>query len=111
MEASAERLARNQTLFREVNERLNGVDRSSITLSEFVCECSDETCTRTLLVGPREYEAVRSIPKRFMVAPGRELPEIESVVENRERFLIVEKTIEKEFMAETDPRSSVEEDR
>lgn len=110
MEVSAERLARNQALFREVNERLNEIGTSRITFSDFVCECSDVSCTKTLLVAPGEYETVRSIPKRFMVARGHELPEIERVVDNRERFLIVEKKIELQFMAETDPRSSGEED-
>jgi len=105
MEFSDERLARNEVLFREVNERLNEIDRSSITLSEFVCECSDKGCTKTLLVSPGEYEAVRSVPRRFMVARGHEMPEIERIVEDRQRFLIVEKMVEIEFMAETDPRS------
>ena len=41
-----------------------------------------------------EYEAVRSSAKR--------------VVEDNERFCIVEKTMETEFMAETDPRSPSE---
>jgi hypothetical protein len=60
-----------------VNERLNEIGTSSITLSELVCECSDVSCTKTLLVGAGEYETVRSIPNRFMVARGHELPEIE----------------------------------
>jgi hypothetical protein len=55
-----------------------------------------------------EYEAVRSSAKRFLVARGHELPEVERVVEDNERFCIVEKTMETEFMAETDPRSPSE---
>ena len=104
MELSAERLARNQTLFREANERLNA-HQSNVTFRELVCECSDKTCTKTLLVWPREYEAVRSVPNRFMVARGHEIREIERVVFDNDRFLVVEKTVETEFMAETDPRS------
>jgi hypothetical protein len=47
---------------------------------------------------------VRSNPKHFLVARGHELPEVERVVEDNDRFCIVEKTMETEFMAETDPR-------
>lgn len=105
MELSAERLARNETLFREANERLNDRHRSNVALREFVCECSDKTCTKTLLLWPGEYEAVRAVANRFMVARGHEIREIERVVFDNGRFLTVEKTVETEFMAETDPRS------
>ena len=40
-----------------------------------------------------------------MVARGHEIREIERVVFDNDRFLVVEKTVETEFMAETDPRS------
>jgi hypothetical protein len=104
VELSTERLARNQTLFREVNERISEV-ASKVSFNEFVCECSDPSCTRSLFVAKEEYEAVRSYPARFVVARGHELPKVERVVEDHERFLVVEKTVETEFMAETDPRA------
>jgi hypothetical protein len=44
-------------------------------------------------------------PKRFIVARGHEMPEVEFVVEDNRRFLTVEKTVETGFMAESDPRS------
>ena len=106
MRLSTERLARNQALFREVNERLNEVRRPMVSFVEFVCECSDPSCTKSLSVAADEYEAVRSKPKRFMIARGHEVREVERVVFDNDRFLVVEKTVETEFMAETDPRSS-----
>ena len=108
MELSTKRLARNQTLFREVNERVNDLRRSTVSFAEFVCECSDPGCTKSLSVAAGEYEAVRSNPKRFMVARGHEIREVERVVFDNDRFLVVEKTVETEFMAESDPRSSAE---
>jgi hypothetical protein len=101
---STERLARNQTLFREVNERISEVT-SKVSFSEFICECSDPSCTRSLFASREEYEAVRLSPTRFLVARGHELPEVERVVDDHQRFLVVEKTVETAFMAETDPRS------
>jgi hypothetical protein len=106
---STERLARNQTLFREVNERLNEIVTPAVSFREFVCECSEPGCTRSLAVSTGEYEAVRSNPKLFMVARGHELREVERVVFDNDRFLTVEKTVETEFMAESDPRSASEE--
>jgi hypothetical protein len=105
MPPSLERLARNQALFREVNERLFEV-ANTISFHECMCECSDPKCTKVLAVATSEYEAVRSNPRHFLVARGHELPEIERVVENNERFIIVEKTMETKFMAETDPRET-----
>ena len=109
MELSTERLARlarNQTLFREVNERLNEIVAPTVSFREFVCECSEPSCTKSLAVANGEYEAVRSNPKLFMVARGHELREVERVLFDNDRFLTVEKTVETEFMAESDPRSS-----
>jgi hypothetical protein len=106
---SAERLARNQALFREVNERLfEVVTATTVSFRECICECSDPSCTKSLAVTASEYETVRSSPKHFLVARGHELPEVDRVVEDNERFLTVEKTVETEFMAESDPRSPSE---
>jgi len=106
---STERLARNQALFREVNERLKEIDTPpTVSFREFVCECSEPSCTKSLAVATGEYEAVRSNPKLFMVARGHELREVERVVFDNDRFLTVEKTVETEFMAESDPRSPSE---
>lgn len=105
MRLSTERLARNQVLFREVNERINEVRSPTVSLVEFVCECSDPSCTASLAVAAAEYEAVRRDPKHFLIARGHELDAVERVFEDNGRFLIVEKTVEAGFMAESDPRS------
>ena len=88
-----ERAARNEALFREVNERvdelhdhLEGGDGA-----EFVCECGDGMCTQRLAVPLETYERVRSSSVLFLVAPGHEQSGIEEVVERLEGFLIVEK--------------------
>lgn len=105
MEHPLQRRTRHQALFREVNERLNQTRSTSFSFREFVCECSDSSCTASLAVTPEEYAAVRSNATRFLVARGHELAEFEHVVEDTGRFVIVETTVETAFMAHVDPRA------
>jgi hypothetical protein len=102
---SLERLAKNQALFREVNERINEIRPDTLGFVEFICECSDEGCSESVAMRADEYEEVRSGPDRFFVAPGHETVAVENVVEDHGRFLVIQKTVEREFMSETDPRS------
>lgn len=88
------RLARNETMFREVNEHIQeaasgfGDDGH---VYRYLCECASRLCTDTVALTPSEYERVRVKPTRFLVIPGHELPEIERVVEERTGFVVVEK--------------------
>jgi hypothetical protein len=107
-----QRLARNEALYREVNERVAEVaDRflevESQTPVSFICECGAVTCTEPIITSLAEYEAIRSEPTRFAVVPGHELPEIEAVVERHEGYFVVEKHQEdaEEVARETDPRA------
>jgi hypothetical protein len=102
---SLERLARNQVLFREVNERLVEVAESwGSEPLQFLCECSGLDCKETISLDTQQYEGVRSSPNRFVIAPGHEIPEIERVVEANDRFTLVEKVIGADLAVETDPR-------
>jgi hypothetical protein len=105
MSTSLARLARNQALFREVNERLlEMADGSYDGPLEIVCECSHEDCTTTLAVHRDDYEAVRAHSTHFLVNSGHELLEVEQVVGRRNGFTVVEKLTERDFAVETDPR-------
>ncbi len=110
MDSRETRLARNETLFREVNERIEQavqpMNRDDGHVYEFLCECSNSDCTLFLPLTIAEYEAVRSDPRQFIVAPGHELPEIESIVELNRSYQVVRKGGEAaEYVAERDPRS------
>jgi hypothetical protein len=102
-----ERLARNETLFRSVNERVEEVVQPGPNEEiDFLCECGDDNCVEKLTLTRREYERVRQDGAQFAVAPGHEIPEIESVVMQGERFLVVRKHREESEIAyETDPRA------
>ena len=47
-DARQERAARNESLFREVNERIGSTaTKLSPMFTEFVCECADDSCSST----------------------------------------------------------------
>ena len=72
----------------------------------FVCECGDRACSEAIEVTLTEYETARSRPTLFLVAPGHETTEFEHVVEQNERFAVVEKAGAGEAIARRhDPRA------
>ena len=83
--------ANTQSLFREVNERIEDLTRGRLIESEVLCECSVPDCTETIALTGDEYETVRSVPTRFLVVPGHVDSDIEHVVEETEHYVVVEK--------------------
>ena len=102
------RAAKNEALFREVNERIKELSLAQLSEhSDVLCECSERDCMATVQVTVGEYEDVRAHGTRFVIVAGHEDPSIERVVDRNERFVIVEKTAP-EAAAEArrrDPRS------
>ena len=92
----ASRAARNQSFFREINERVKDLNEGFslvLPLGEWVCECAEALCVARLELSAQEYEAVRANGTRFFVAPGEEhvWPDVELVTERNERYWVVEK--------------------
>ena len=105
MSPSEDRVARNEALFREFNERVERLADESRRI-DFVCECGDLECLERMSLTHTSYEQVRSDPRRFVVAPGHENVEIERVVSRLEGYVVVEKVAEAANVAiEHDPRS------
>ncbi|HSK17167.1 MAG TPA: hypothetical protein VK915_13510 [Gaiellaceae bacterium] len=101
-----ERLARNEVLFREVNERIEEVKSPQDEATEFLCECGRRECTETIALTKAEYEAVRADATTFAVVPGHEIPDIETVVHRAGGYSVVRKDEdESEIAREHDPRS------
>jgi hypothetical protein len=92
--AREERVARNETLFREVNERIKQVNVGLATVeqTDFLCECGDEACTQPISLTMAEYEAVRAEPTHFAVVQGHVVPDVEQVLATNERYAVVAKT-------------------
>jgi hypothetical protein len=100
----ATKMARNQALWREVNERIEAVAQTSGDV-EFLCECARMDCMATMNLSIAEYERIRSSPLRFPIALGHNFPEVEDVVEETDRYTVVEKRGEAaQVVSELDPR-------
>jgi hypothetical protein len=85
-----ERLAQNEVRFREINESAQP-QRELRGDGRFVCECADRGCMAWLEVPTEDYAAVRQNPRRFIVTPTHEVPDVESIVERKPGYFVVEK--------------------
>lgn len=105
MESGRERAARNEALFREVNERIEDVAQDAETLI-LMCECGDLECREVVELQPAEYEAVRARGELFFLIAGHEDLAVDRVIERTAGFLVVEKRGEGGNVARgLDPRS------
>jgi hypothetical protein len=107
---TAERVARNESICRDANERR---ERRFEELGDsargeplpFLCECPDLACERRVVLTLAEYEHVRASGDRFVVTVDHEECVVEServarVLERRERYTIMEKVGEAGELAE-----------
>jgi hypothetical protein len=115
MEERLERQARNEALVREVNERINALDRDAagsgavdgVETFRFHCECGRAGgCPELVWMTLEEYEVVREQDDRFALVPGHQTDGLEVIVEADERFVIVDKVDEAEAFVADDPRGT-----
>jgi hypothetical protein len=93
-DARALRTARNQALFRSVNQKVNEINEAFEALvdgTEYVCECANADCVEQIRLTADEYAAIRLIPTHFFVRPHHVFPEFERVVDDRDGYVVVEK--------------------
>jgi hypothetical protein len=101
------RTAANEAMFRDVTEAIErgqwpGEDDEPVG---FRCECARLGCNQVIALTVPEYERVRAHSRRFVVAPGHELPEAETIIEVAAGCFVVEKRDQAGTVAEaTDPR-------
>jgi len=95
------RYAANEAAYRRVNEHIRGykerADRPDPMT--FMCECAEGGCIDPISVSLDEYRAVRRHPRRFLVAPDHDAPELERIVERRADYWVVEKAVDPEASA------------
>jgi hypothetical protein len=88
------RMAENEALAREVNERVGEVAASWYGAEEqleFVCECSLDECSDRVRLRMAEYSHVRSSPLWFVMMPQHFAPDLELEVERVGGYLVAEK--------------------
>jgi hypothetical protein len=94
----SERVARNQSTFRDANERLEAAAGrlGEIDVAPFICECPQPECTEVATLTLDDYEDIRSDPARFWSVPGHEVCQVDGVtvakvLERRDGYSVMEK--------------------
>lgn len=90
--AQAERRARNQVVYRMVNNRILDVNDvfGEWDHAEFLCECGNPGCEVTVEMSGEEYGTVRARPTHFLTAVAHFEPTVDRIVSKGERFWVVE---------------------
>jgi hypothetical protein len=109
-EEQARRVGLNESLFREVNEQIESLNRDlggGNQAMTVICECANGDCTERFEIPVSVYEMVRADARRYVIVPGHELAEFESVVDHHDGYDIVQKRdgAAAAVAEETDPRS------
>jgi len=89
----ADRAARNEEVFRSVNDRIEqGAEQHAVEAPlPFHCECGRASCLARIEIPPRVYALIVRHRYRFMVVAGHEDAAIERVVERQPTHVVVEK--------------------
>ena len=107
------RLAENEALYREINERITEMIETHMAdgdhqAYDYVCECADANCVERIQLTLAQYEDIRADPRRFVIRPGHERPEVEIVVDRADAYTLVTKIGEAgEFAERHDPRDQL----
>lgn len=88
------RIAKNEALFRAVNDRVEGLNETFGSLTDrivVVCECGAQTCIEQLDLSRAQYEGVRSDATQFAVKPGHVFDDVEHVSAKSDSHWVVTK--------------------
>jgi hypothetical protein len=94
MDERTRRIGENEALYRSVNEKIEGLNETFGVVAEsmaVVCECGSLECTEQITVDIPMYEHVRSDPTFFVILPGHEEADVETIVEEHGSFNVVRK--------------------
>lgn len=109
MSKREERVARNEAASREINEGIEDAHEGqpSDRYIRIVCECGRDDCDRLVAITKTEYEQIRSDPIQFAVVQDHVIGDVERVVFETDRYLVVAKLegTPAKVAIEEDPRS------
>lgn len=94
MDERRKRIGANEAIYRSINEKIEDLNLAFGMVTEsmgIVCECGRLECTQQINLDIATYERVRSDPTLFVVVPGHEILDVESIVEPHESFSIIRK--------------------
>ena len=89
----AKRAARNEEIVRDVNRQIEEGAHLHEVAAEmpFHCECGQASCLEKIELRAQIYEPILAERYRFAVVPEHVRSEVERVVEEHDRFVVVEK--------------------
>ena len=104
------RVGQNEALFRQVNETIDDLNKALDHITDdftIVCECGSLACNERIHVAPTVYERARGSSVQFLVKPGHEMPDLETVIDTGASYLLVEKdsAAARTAARDTDPRT------
>jgi len=109
MSSREERMALNEAASRRINEGIEQAHQGDppgrrMTIT---CECALKSCDRLIEITTPEYQDVRSDATQFAIVPEHLIGDIERIVFENDRFVIVAKRAgtPADVATETDPRS------
>lgn len=108
-ELSKRRLAENELVFKQANTQVieglskfkkaaaadghHAIAQNVDSPLHFFCECSDERCRRRIVMKPSKYIELHKNKRCFIIKTGHEVPSIERVIFEDEKFTVVQKFI------------------
>jgi hypothetical protein len=109
MSSREERMAMNEAASREINEEIERTHQGDPPGRRFAitCECALKSCDRLIEITTAEYQEVRSDARQFAIVPEHFIGDIERIVFENDRFVVVAKRAgtPADVATETDPRS------
>jgi hypothetical protein len=89
-EARTDRIAQTERFFRAVNEEIAANDGHGTTL--FLCECGNPSCSDGLELTSEALRDLHAENGLFVVLPGHEIPDVDTVVDRHDGYLVVRRT-------------------
>lgn len=83
-----DRVVQTELFFRAVNEEIAALDGVV-----FLCECAVPGCTEAIELSKDAMRDLHSQPNTFVVLKGHELPDVETVVDHTNGYVIVRKNV------------------
>ncbi len=113
MSSREERVAHNEAMTRDINEDIEqahtgaGASTGEGGHVRVLCECGRLECDRVIAITIAEYESVRADPRQFAVVRDHVMAEVEQVVAQTDRYVVVAKRegTPAEIAIEQDPRA------
>ena len=94
MDERTRRIGENEALYRSINDKIESLNETFGVVAEtmaVICECGKLECSEQIELDVPTYERVRADPTHFVVLPGHELLDVETVIERHDAFNIVRK--------------------